>query len=103
MRAAGMALMKVLASEGAGYNVLVNALMTGMIVSDQWARRHRREASDQNFEDYLAMQAKALGLPMGRFGTGEEFANMACFLASDAASYISGAAINVDGAKSPVV
>jgi 3-oxoacyl-[acyl-carrier protein] reductase len=103
MRAAGMALMKVLASEGAGYNVLVNALMTGMIVSDQWARRHRREAPDQSFEEFLTAQAKALGLPMGRFGTGEEFANMACFLASDAASYISGTAINVDGAKSPVV
>jgi NAD(P)-dependent dehydrogenase (short-subunit alcohol dehydrogenase family) len=40
---------------------------------------------------------------MGRLGTAEEFANMACFLASEAASYISGTAINVDGAKSPVV
>ena len=30
-------------------------------------------------------------------------ANIACFLASDAASYISGTAINVDGARSPVV
>jgi hypothetical protein len=39
---------------------------------------------------------------MGRFGTVEEFANIACFLVSDAASYISGSAINVDGAKSPV-
>src|SRR5271155_1693644 len=48
MRAAGMALMKVLASEGAGHNVLVNALMTGMIVSDQWVRRHRIEAPGQS-------------------------------------------------------
>jgi 3-oxoacyl-[acyl-carrier protein] reductase len=83
--------------------VLVNALMTGMIESDQWARLHRREAPDLSFGEFLATRAQSLGLLMGRFGTAEEFANMACFLVSDAASYISGTAINVDGAKSPVV
>jgi len=103
MRAAGMALTKVLAGEGAPYDVLVNSLMTGLIVSDQWARRHRRDFSDQSFEDFLAEQARSQRIPIGRFGTAEEFANVACFLASDAASYVSGAAINVDGAKSPVV
>jgi 3-oxoacyl-[acyl-carrier protein] reductase len=103
MRAAGMAVTKVLAGEGAPYNVLVNALMTGLIVSDQWARRHQREAPEQTFDEFLAAMAKKQALPMGRLGTAEEFANMACFLASEAASYISGTAINVDGAKSPVV
>jgi NAD(P)-dependent dehydrogenase (short-subunit alcohol dehydrogenase family) len=103
MRAAGMALTKVLAGEGAPHNVLVNALMTGLIVSDQWVRRYQREAPAQTFEEFLAATAKSQALPMGRFGTAEEFANIACFLASDAASYISGTAINVDGAKSPVV
>jgi NAD(P)-dependent dehydrogenase (short-subunit alcohol dehydrogenase family) len=98
-----MALTKVLAGEGAPHNVLVNALMTGLIVSDQWVRRYQREAPAQTFEEFLAATAKSQALPMGRFGTAEEFANIACFLASDAASYISGTAINVDGAKSPVV
>jgi 3-oxoacyl-[acyl-carrier protein] reductase len=103
MRAAGMALTKVLAGEGAPHNILVNCLMTGLIVSDQWARRHRSVAPEQPFEEFLAEQAKAQRLPMGRFGTAEEFANMVCFLASDAASYITGTAINVDGGRSPVV
>jgi NAD(P)-dependent dehydrogenase (short-subunit alcohol dehydrogenase family) len=40
---------------------------------------------------------------MGRIGETDEFANTALFLASDAGSYITGAAINVDGGKSPVV
>lgn len=102
-RAAGMAVTKVLACEGAPYNVLVNALNTGVIVSDQWTRMHDREAPDQPFDEYLAAMAKRRGLPMGRLGTAEEFANVACFLASDAASYVSGTAINVDGGKSPVV
>ena len=103
MRAAGLALTKVLAGEGAPYNVLVNALMTGLIVSDQWLRRYRSGSTERSFDEFLDAQAKSQYLPMGRFGTAEEFANVACFLASDAASYVSGTAINVDGAKSPVV
>ena len=45
----------------------------------------------------------AKGIPLGRMGTAEEFANMACFLASEQGSYITGTAINVDGGRSPVV
>ena len=45
----------------------------------------------------------AKGVPLGRMGTAEEFANLACFLASDHGSYITGTAINVDGGRSPVV
>ncbi|MGH7932907.1 MAG: SDR family oxidoreductase [Candidatus Binataceae bacterium] len=101
-RAAGMALTKVLAGEGAPHNVLVNALMTGIIMSDQWLRHHRDEAPGQPFEEYLAGVARSQRLPMGRLGTAEEFANIACFLVSDAASYVTGTAINVDGGKSPV-
>ena len=40
---------------------------------------------------------------MGRYGTAQEFANIACFLVSDEGSYITGTAINVDGGLSPVV
>lgn len=54
-------------------------------------------------EEYLADMASDLKLPMGRLGTAREFANLACFLCSDAGSYINGCAINVDGGMSPVV
>ena len=102
-RAAGMAMTKVLAGEAAPYNVLVNALCTGYINSDQWVRRHSREAADQPYDAFLAERAQTLKVPIGRFGEAEEFANIACFLASDAGSYITGTAINVDGGRCPVV
>ena len=102
-RAAGMALTKVLASEGAPHNVLVNALNTGIIESEQWVRRHQAMAPEKSQEEFYADMAKERGMPMGRLGKAEEFANMACFLASDAGSYINGTAINVDGGLSPVV
>ena len=100
-RAAGMALTKVLSKEGAAHNVLVNAMLVGKIRSDQWERRHAASGSSESVEEYYARTGKEL--PMGRVGRAEEFAALACFLASDAGGYISGAAINVDGALSPVV
>ena len=98
-RAAGMSLTKILASEYAPHNVLVNALLVGKIESNQWERRAERE--NRPLEDIYAELGKTI--PMGRVGTAAEFANAACFLASDAAAYITGTAINVDGGACPVV
>ncbi len=38
-------------------------------------------------------------IPLDRIGEAEEFANLACFIASDAASYITCVAINIDGGR----
>ena len=100
-RAAGMALSKVLAGEGAPFNVLVNAMNTGLIVSDQHVRRWEAGDKSKTLDQFLADIGK--NLPMGRMGSSEEFANLACFLASDMAGYITGTSINVDGGSSPVV
>jgi 3-oxoacyl-[acyl-carrier protein] reductase len=100
-RAAGMALTKVLAGEGAPHNVLVNAVLVGRIESNQWVQRHAAESKGRTLQDFYAEMAK--GIPMGRVGTADEFANMVLFLASDAGSYLTGCAINVDGGLSPVV
>jgi NAD(P)-dependent dehydrogenase (short-subunit alcohol dehydrogenase family) len=94
-----MALMKVLSAEGAADNILVNALLVGRIDSDQW--RRRADESGKTVEAVLAELAAKI--PLGRVGRPEEFAAIALFLASDAASYITGTAINVDGGMSPVV
>ena len=100
-RAAQMAFTKALSQEGAPHNVLVNSLHVGVIVSDQIVRRHRREGANVSLEDFIAQAGRAV--PLGRMGRAEEFANVATFFASDAASYVTGCAINVDGGRSPVV
>ena len=98
-RAAGMALTKVLSHEGAPHNVLVNAMLVGFIEADQHVQAAKKAGVP--LSDYIGARTKEI--PLGRIGRAEEFANLACFLVSDAGSYITGTAINVDGGRSPVV
>jgi NAD(P)-dependent dehydrogenase (short-subunit alcohol dehydrogenase family) len=65
--------------------------------------KHQSSNSTSSYENFLDDMAASQNIPMGRVGRPEEFADIACFLASDKASYLSGVAINVDGGRSPVV
>jgi len=100
-RAAGMAIMKVLANENAKYNVMVNSLHVGKIRSEQWEKRHEKDERGLTLDQWYDEEGKSQ--PMGRLGTPEEFAAIACLLCSDRGSYITGAAINVDGGLSNAV
>ncbi len=64
-RAAGMALTKVLAGEGAPHGILVNALLVGLIASDQWVQRAAKTGAP--LADYLANMGR--DIPLGRVGT----------------------------------
>ena len=100
-RAAGMAFMKTLASEGAPHGILVNGMLVGLIDSDQHVRRHAREGANVSYEEFRTKMGA--NVPLGRVGKAEEFAAMACFLCSDLAGFTTGTAINMDGGASPVV
>lgn len=77
-----------LAREWAPFGVRVNALRPGFFPT-QWSMRH--------FIDE-ARKTKILGhTPMGRFGRPQELAGAVLWLASDAASFVTGAIIAVDG------
>ncbi len=102
-RAAQLALTKVLSHEGAPHNVLVNALLVGLIRSEQIVGVHKAAKTAQPLEEFIGEHVRQARVPMGRIGEAEEFANIACFMASDAASYVTGTAINVDGGMAPVV
>ena len=100
-RAAGMALMKALSKELAPDGVRVNAVLIGLIESGQWVRA--AAASGVEPEEFYERFARDAGIPLGRFGRAQEFADLGCFLLSARASYVTGTAINLDGGLSPAV
>ena len=100
-RAAGLAFTKALASEVAAKGVRANALLIGLMESGQWVRR--AEAEGITLEDFYARGARAANIPLGRYGRAEEFADVATFLLSPRASYVTGVGISVDGGLSPVI
>ena len=99
-RAAGLALTKILAGEGAPLGIHVNALLVGKIDSHQWVRRHAADPAGQTYEEWKAESGRAI--PLGRMGRAEEFAAMALALVTQPGDYVTGTAINVDGGLSPV-
>ena len=98
-RAAGLALVKALSKEYAPDNILVNAVAVGKIKSKQQERRAAREGV--SVADHYAKTGKTV--PLGRMGESEEVANVIAFLASGAASYVTGVCLNVDGGLSGVL
>ena len=96
-RTAVIGMAKTLATEVAGQNVRVNSVCPGSTQTDRITSlaASRAEASGRSVEEILAEDAAAV--PMGRLGTPEEFANVVVFLASPAASYVTGVTIQVDG------
>ena len=88
---------KTLATEVAGRNIRVNNVCPGSTRTDRITSlaASRAEASGRSVEEILAEDAAAI--PMGRLGTPEEFANVVVFLASPAASYVTGVTVQVDG------
>jgi len=98
-RAAGLALTKALSKEFAKDNILVNTVSLGLVRAGQHERK--AEKAGVPVEKLYADMGK--DIPLGRVGKPEEAANVIAFLASGAASYVTGASINLDGGASGVL
>jgi 3-oxoacyl-[acyl-carrier protein] reductase len=87
-KAAMHAWAKGLSREVGKHGITVNSIPPGRILSEQILRNYTPE--------YRAWQAEH-EIPVGEYGQPEDIANLACFLASPRARYITGAVIPVDG------
>lgn len=100
-RAAGLALTKAMSKDLAPYNIRVNAVCIGLIRSAQIERKWQTVAPGKAWEEFSADPAH--GIPLGRIGEAREAANVITFLASGAASYVTGTAVNIDGGTAAVL
>ena len=97
IRSSVSALAKTLALELAPSRIRVNQLIPGRIDTDRVRQLDEINAKKQGITAQEA-KAKALAaIPLGRYGETPEFGRTGAFLLSDAASYITGASVQVDG------
>ena len=96
-------LVKSLSNELAGENIRVNNLLPGRINTE------RLQALDQNISEKTGISISEVkqknegNIPVGRYGTTEEFGKAGAFLLSPAASYITGSSLAVDGGSMKTV
>jgi 3-oxoacyl-[acyl-carrier protein] reductase len=90
-------LTKTLSVELAPYNILINTVAPGRIETDRTKHLDQLNAEKQGISlEAAAAQAKK-AIPLGRYGTPEEFAKVVTFLVSDASTYITGSSLLIDG------
>jgi NAD(P)-dependent dehydrogenase (short-subunit alcohol dehydrogenase family) len=83
--------------------IRINAINPGATLTDRVKEALQLEAQARNTtEDQVLAQGQAR-VPLRRYASPEEIANVALFLASDRASYVTGAIIPMDGGSNPVV
>ncbi len=99
-RAGVQSLAKSLAGEFAP-DIRVNSVLLGLIDSGQWERRFQaREDKTQSRTQWIAELAASKRIPIGRLGEPAEVARAIVFLASPAASFITGASLEISGGVS---
>jgi 3-oxoacyl-[acyl-carrier protein] reductase len=99
-RAAGMALTKAMSKDLGPDNIRVNTVCIGLIRSEQIEKKWKNESPELSWEQYSRQERQ---IPLGRIGNTDEAAKVITFLVSDAASYVTGTSVNIDGGKAGVL
>lgn len=99
LRASVSALAKTLALELAASKIRVNQIIPGRIDTDRVRQLDEINAKKQSVSVDQAKAKAIAGIPMGRYGEAHEFGRVGAFLLSDAAAYMTGATVQVDGGQ----
>jgi NAD(P)-dependent dehydrogenase (short-subunit alcohol dehydrogenase family) len=94
---------KELSMELGPLNIRVNSVAPGRIQTARADRLLEATASAQRTSPEVLLGQLVKTIPSGRVGTGDDIADAVCFLVSDRAGYINGAALVIDGSKSLVI
>jgi len=100
LRSSVIGVMRTLANEYGPHGITVNSILPGYILTDRMRKVARAQAEAKGQAADQAFDRIAANVPLGRLGDPEEFGNLAAFLVSDAASYVTGQAITIDGGLS---
>ena len=90
---------KTLAAEVAADGVTVNLLLPGQIATDRLTSLHAAMAAGSGMTPEQLRARSVAAIPAGRLGHPQEFGDIAAFLASPRASFITGSAIKIDGGQ----
>lgn len=96
-RAGILGLAKSLATELAPDNILINTIAPGRIATDRVRELDEQRAASIGSTLEAVREGHEKNIPLGRYGTPEEFARMVVFMGSGANSYVTGSAVLVDG------
>ena len=90
---------KTLANEVARHGITVNAVAPGRIATDRLTQLDKANAEKQGKSVAEIEAAAKARIPAGRYGTVEDYASVAVFLASEAAGYVTGSILRADGGQ----
>jgi len=96
-RAGVLGFAKALADEVAADGITVNVVCPGFIATERIAELAQTRAKREQRPQEEIVKEMAADIPLGRMGSPDELAAAVCFLASERASYITGAVLQVDG------